>query len=262
MTGKNYILAIDQGTTGSRAFIFDRQGKIVAGAYKEFKQYYPKPGWVEHDATEIWESCVSVIKSAIKKAKIHKTQVLAIGITNQRETTVLWDRKTSKPVARAIVWQCRRSADICNGLRPHAGAFRKKTGLVLDPYFSGTKIKWFLDNVKGLRRRAKEGRICFGTIDSWLIWKLTGGQTHVTDFTNASRTLIFNIKKFQWDRELLKILGIPSAILPRVQKSGSIFGYTSHVGAPPRPPPGGGRGGAPPPRRRHKAVLGGPHAPP
>src|SRR5262245_25594380 len=193
---KKYILALDQGTTGSRAFIFDDKGKIVASDYREFKQYYPKPGWVEHDAQEIWRSVCDVIRGAVRKAKLTGKEICAIGITNQRETTVLWDRKTSKPVGRAIVWQCRRTADTCRQLKRHAGTFRSKTGLVLDAYFSGTKIKWFLDNIPGLRSKAAKGQICFGTIDTWLIWKLTGGKSHATDMTNASRTLLFNIKKF------------------------------------------------------------------
>lgn len=226
---KQYILALDQGTTGSRAFIFDRHGKVVATSYQEFKQYFPKPGWVEHDAEEIWRSCVFVVNSALKKAKIAPDAIAAIGITNQRETTVLWDRKTSKPVSRAIVWQCRRTADVCQTLRKRGleKKFRSKTGLVLDPYFSGTKIQWILDHVPGVRRRALRGDICFGTIDSWLIWKLTGGKSHATDVTNASRTLIFNIKDLKWDFELLKILKIPSSVLPRVYNSGAVFGRTA-----------------------------------
>jgi len=224
---RQFILAIDQGTTGTRAFLFDQRGQIVASVYKEFKQYFPKPGWVEHDAEEIWKSCTSVIKGVLRKSRISAKQIVAIGITNQRETTVVWDRKTSKPLARAIVWQCRRTTEICQKLSKHSSTFRKKTGLVLDPYFSGTKIKWLLDNVKGLKKRAQKGSVCFGTIDSWLIWKLTGGKSHVTDMTNASRTLIFNIRTFKWDKELLKILGVPSTILPKVQNSGSIFGHTS-----------------------------------
>lgn len=226
---KRYILALDQGTTGSRAFLFDDKGAVAAGDYKEITQYFPKPGWVEHDAEEIWQFCVDVIRGVLRKSKISPSAITAIGITNQRETTVIWDRKTSKPVHRAIVWQCRRTADICRGLRAKGleGLFRKKTGLVLDPYFSGTKVKWLLDNVRGLRRRAQKGEICFGTIDSWLIWKLTGGQSHATDMTNASRTLLFNIRTKTWDKDLLKILNIPAAILPRVQNSGSIFGHTS-----------------------------------
>jgi len=227
---RKFILAIDQGTTGSRAFIFDSKAKVVASAYREFKQYYPKPGWVEHDADEIWQSCVKVIRGAIRKAKISSRQISAIGITNQRETTIIWDRKTSKPVCRAIVWQCRRTAALCESpqLKKHISMIRKKTGLVLDAYFSGTKIKWILDHDKSLRRRANNGELCFGTIDSWLIWKLTGGQAHVTDLTNASRTLIFNIRNKQWDEELLKIFDIPVGILPKVQKSGSVFGKTNN----------------------------------
>lgn len=225
----SYILSIDQGTTGSRAFIFDSKGQSVASAYKEFTQYYPKSGWVEHDAEEIWASCVTVIKQALAKARISPEQIAGIGITNQRETTVVWDRKTSKPVARAIVWQCRRTADMCRErkYKIFEPLIKRHTGLVLDAYFSGTKIKWLLDHVPGLRQRAVDGKVCFGTIDSWLIWKLTGGQAHVTDTTNASRTLIFNIRDLKWDPELLKIFGIPAAMLPRVLNSGSIFGYTA-----------------------------------
>jgi len=223
---KQFILAIDQGTTGSRAFLFDHRGQIVTSDYKEFKQYFPKPGWVEHDAQEIWKSCTDVIKGVFRKSKVSPNQIEAIGITNQRETTVMWDRKTSRPVARAIVWQCRRTSDMCQRLSRYSSVFQKKTGLVVDPYFSGTKIKWYLDHIKGLRQRAQRGEICFGTIDSWLIWKLTGGKSHVTDMTNASRTLLFNIRTLKWDKELMKILGIPPAVLPSVQNSGSIFGHT------------------------------------
>lgn len=225
---KQFILALDQGTTGSRAFLFDRKGRMVASDYKEFRQYFPKPGWVEHDAGEIWGSCTSVIKGIFRKSGVSPRRVAAIGITNQRETTVMWDRRTSRPAARAIVWQCRRTSDICRKLSRHSPVFRKKTGLVMDPYFSGTKIKWCLDHITGLRRRAQKGEICFGTIDSWLIWKLTGGKAHATDMTNASRTLVFNIRALQWDKELLKILGIPPSLLPRVQNSGSVFGQTAN----------------------------------
>ncbi len=223
-----YILAIDQGTTGSRAIVFGPDGEIVSSHYQEFKQYFPQPGWVEHDAEEIWNSCVNCIQQSLRKVRLSSKEIFAIGITNQRETTVLWDKKTSQPVAHAIVWQCRRTAKMCQEkfLKSKAHLFRKKTGLVLDAYFSGTKIKWLLDQVKGLRVRARRGEICFGTIDSWLIWKLTGGGTHATDFTNASRTLIFNIRTLQWDEELLKILDIPKQILPNPQMSGSIFGVT------------------------------------
>ncbi|MCR4337542.1 MAG: glycerol kinase GlpK [Candidatus Omnitrophica bacterium] len=225
----SYILAIDQGTTGSRAFIFNSKAQVIAQAYREFKQYYPQPGWVEHDAEEIWTSCVSVIRRAIAKARISPQRITAIGITNQRETTVIWDRKTSRPVAKAIVWQCRRTAELCHEprYRKYESRIRQKTGLVLDPYFSGTKIKWLLDHVPGLQAKAHRGDACFGTIDSWLIWKLTGGQSHVTDMTNASRTLLFNIRRLEWDQEILKIFSIPSGILPKVQKSGSQFGRTT-----------------------------------
>ncbi|OGX08605.1 MAG: glycerol kinase [Omnitrophica WOR_2 bacterium GWA2_47_8] len=225
---RTFILAIDQGTTGSRAFLFDDKGHIAASSYREFKQYYPKPGWVEHDTDEIWRSCVTVIKEAVSKAKIKQNQIAAIGITNQRETTVLWDRKTSKPVHRAIVWQCRRTASLCDEYKKKGleTTVRAKTGLVLDPYFSGTKIKWLLDHVEGLREEAERGQICFGTIDSWLIWKLTGGKSHATDNSNASRTLLFNIETFRWDEELLKIFDIPHIILPRVLNSGANFGRT------------------------------------
>ncbi len=231
LNNKRYILALDQGTTGSRAFLFNQKGRVVASVYKEFPQYFPKPGWVEHDAQEIWQSCVTVIRAVLRKAKISSQAIIAIGITNQRETTVLWDRKTARPVHRAIVWQCRRTAPICQRLRASGlePLFRKKTGLVLDPYFSGTKIHWLLDRVPGLRRRALKGEIYFGTIDTWLIWKLTGGESHVTDTTNASRTLLFNIRTKEWDPQLLKVLGIPFVVLPRVQNSGSVFGRTKDL---------------------------------
>jgi len=228
MTNK-YILAIDQGTTGSRAFLFNQNGRIVASAYKEFKQYFPKPGWVEHDAQEIWQSCVSVIQEALKKSRIRPQDILAIGITNQRETVVAWDRKTSKPLARAIVWQCRRTAVLCQDKRfkRHESAIHDKTGLLLDAYFSGTKIKWMLENIPGLKSKVREGRILFGTIDCWLIWKLSGGRVHATDTTNASRTLLFNIRKMEWDKELFDLFDIPDQILPEVKNSGSIFAKTA-----------------------------------
>lgn len=224
-----YILAIDQGTTGSRAFVFDHNGRIAASAYREFKQYFPYPGWVEHDADEIWQSCVSVIKEALDKSRIPSRNILAIGITNQRETVLGWDRQTSQPVGRAIVWQCRRTTDICRDkrFRGFQDAIRHKTGLLLDPYFSGTKIKWLLENLPGLKSKALKGKILFGTIDSWLIWKLSHGKIHATDTTNASRTLLFNIRKFQWDQELLRLFGIPPQVLPEVKNSGSLFARTS-----------------------------------
>jgi len=225
---KKYILAIDQGTTGSRAFVFDSQGRVVASAYQEFKQYYPKPGWVEHDAGDIWASVEKVIRLALSQARIDPKTIATIGITNQRETTVLWDRKTGKPFYHAIVWQCRRTAEACVRLKRHERLFRRTTGLVVDAYFSGTKIQWLLDHL-GLRRKAAGGQVSFGTIDSWLIYQLTGGASHVTDMTNASRTLIFNIKTKTWSQPLLKLLKIPENILPRVLPSSSVFGTTSNV---------------------------------
>lgn len=218
-----YILSIDQGTTGSRAYLFDTSGRIASSAYKEIKQIYPREGWVEHDPNEIWNSVKHVVKEAISRKKIKPADIAAIGIANQRETTILWDRKTGKPIHNAIVWQCRRTAGMCDKLKKdgYSDIFRRKTGLVIDAYFSGTKIKWLLDNLM------VKGELCFGTVDTWLIWKLTAGKTHATDYTNASRTMIFNIKEKKWDEELLKILGIPKALLPEVKPSSSIFGYSA-----------------------------------
>jgi glycerol kinase len=224
---KKYILSIDQGTTGSRAFVFDAQGHVVASAYREFKQYYPKPGWVEHDANQIWDSVDAVIRRAVALSRIDPKSIAAIGITNQRETTVLWDRKTQRPFYHAIVWQCRRTAEACARLKKYERLFRRTTGLVIDAYFSGTKIQWLLDHVKGLRRKAASGQVAFGTIDSWLTFKLTNGGAHVTDMTNASRTLIFDIKAKTWSKPLLKLLNIPDNILPKVLPSSSVFGYTA-----------------------------------
>ncbi|MBI4430648.1 MAG: glycerol kinase GlpK [Candidatus Omnitrophica bacterium] len=228
----SYVLAIDQGTTGTRAFIFDKNVRPVASDYQEFRQFYPQPGWVEHDATQIWKSTRSVIAGALRKGRIPAKKIAAIGITNQRETTVLWERKTSRTVGRAIVWQCRRTIEMCQNLKRagHEPLFKKITGLVLDPYFSGTKISWYLENFPALRERAKLGDVLFGTIDSWLIWNLTGGQSHVTDFTNASRTLCYDIFRKQWSAPLLKILKIPPAMLPEVRASSSLFGRTSRLG--------------------------------
>ena len=208
--------------------MFDKRGFIVSSAYREFRQIYPAPGWVEHDPLDIWQSVEFVVKRALSQKKILPTEISAIGITNQRETTILWDRKTGRPVHNAIVWQCRRTAGICDKLKKsgYAGIFHKKTGLVIDAYFSGTKVKWLLDNIKGLRKRAQTGDICFGTVDTWLIWKLTGGKSHVTDYTNASRTLLFNIKDKIWDKQLLNIMDVPEKILPQVKPSSSIFGHT------------------------------------
>jgi len=224
---KSFILAIDQGTTGSRAFIFDSQGRVIAQAYQEFKQFYPKPGWVEHDADEIWESVEAVIRKSLVSSHIDLKAIAAIGITNQRETTVIWDRKTSKPFYHAIVWQCRRTAEACVQLKKYEQLFRKTTGLVIDAYFSGTKIQWLLDHVKGLRKKAQKAQVAVGTIDSWLIYRLTNGAAHVTDMTNASRTLVFDIKAKVWSKPLLKLLKIPENILPKVLPSASVFGYTA-----------------------------------
>lgn len=224
-----YVLAIDQGTTGSRAFLFDKTGRVVAQAYQELKQSYPRPGWVEHDPDEIWASCVNVIRSALRQAKVRPTQVVAIGITNQRETTIVWERLSGRPVHPAIVWQCRRTAEICARLKARRlePTFRRRTGLVLDAYFSGPKITWLLERVPGLRGRAEQGKLCAGTVDSWLLWHLTRGRVHATDATNASRTLIYNIRAHRWDPDLLKILRIPAALLPRVQPSSGEFGRTA-----------------------------------
>jgi len=226
MSTSLYILAIDQGTTGTRAIVYDHSGRMRGSAHQEFHQYYPQPGWVEHDPLEIWKTTVSVIDRSLSKAGISFLRIASVGITNQRETTVLWERKTGRPVSRAIVWQDRRTAQICAGLKARGleGLFRERTGLVLDPYFSGTKIQWMLNTISQLRRKAARGDVLFGTIDTWLLWNLTGGKMHATDVTNASRTLLLNIKKICWDRELLKILRIPSAILPEVHPSSFSFG--------------------------------------
>jgi glycerol kinase len=223
---KTYIMALDQGTTSSRAIIFDRTGKPLSSAHKEFKQIFPKPGWVEHDPMEIWESQKSVACSVLRKAGIKPEQIASIGITNQRETTIIWDRKTGRPVYNAIVWQCRRTADICKSIEADGKGeiIRRKTGLLLDAYFSATKIKWILDKVPGLRKRAENGEICFGTVDSWLLFKLTGA--HLTDVSNASRTMLLNIKTGKWDSELLEIFGIPEKILPGIKPSSGFFGKT------------------------------------
>jgi glycerol kinase len=226
-----YILSIDQGTTGSRAVLYDRTGKIITSAYQEFPQYFPKPGWVEHDPREIWESVNNSIQKVLKK--VPQGAIAAIGITNQRETTVIWDKETGKPVYNAIVWQCRRTASRCDQLKKNRNEiefFRKRTGLPIDAYFSATKIEWVLKNVKGVMSKAREGRLCFGTTDSWVLWKLTGGKVHATDYTNASRTMLFNIDKLKWDGEILKKFGIPKEILPEVKKSSGVFGKTVKIG--------------------------------
>ena len=226
MTG--YVLAIDQGTTGTKVLIFDAEGNVKSLAYSEFTQHYPKPGWVEHDAEEIWSVSYKLIHEALSSASIRPNEIKAIGITNQRETALVWDRASGEPIGRAIVWQDRRTASICDELKAHGleNVFRNKTGLVLDPYFSGTKVKWLLDNTHGLRERAARSEIAFGTIDSWLVWKLTAGRAHITDYSNASRTLLFNIHTLTWDEELLEILNVPEAVLPTVKPSSHIYGYT------------------------------------
>ena len=221
-----YILAIDAGTTSSRAIVFDREGKTQALAQHEFEQHFPKASWVEHDAQEIWETQQKAIQEVLAAPEIDPTQIAAMGITNQRETTVIWDRKTGVPVHKAIVWQDRRTAQMCERLASHAPQFLEKTGLVLDAYFSGTKIKWLLDSDPNLRQRAEAGELAFGTIDTWLIWKLTGGRVHTTDVTNASRTLLFNIHTLEWDAELCAVLDVPMAILPTVVSSSEVVGHT------------------------------------
>lgn len=230
MNKKNaqYIMAIDQGTTSSRAIIFNHQGESVAVAQRPFNQYFPKPGWVEHDAKEIWASQVAVLTEALAKSSLDAADIHAIGITNQRETTVVWDRKTGEPIHNAIVWQDRRTARYCDEIREaHAETIRKKSGLVLDAYFSATKVKWLLDNVEGARERAKRGELCFGTIDSWLIWNFTRGKVHVTDPSNASRTMLYNIHTLDWDDELLALFDIPRSMLPEVRSSSEVYGETS-----------------------------------
>ncbi|MCI5719518.1 MAG: glycerol kinase GlpK [Bacteroidales bacterium] len=225
-----YVMALDSGTTSNRCILFDKAGNMISVAQKEFTQHFPQPGWVEHDASEIWQGQLSVAREALSKAGATYEDIAAIGITNQRETVVLWDRATGLPVCHAIVWQCRRTADFTEKLKAghpeYAEIFRSKTGLKLDPYFSGTKIRWMLDNVPGVRERAEKGEICFGTIDSWLIYKLTKGRVHVTDYSNASRTLLFNIKTLKWDEELCRILDIPMSILPEAKPSSCIYGQT------------------------------------
>ena len=223
-----YIMALDQGTTSSRCILFDKSGNICAAVNKEFKQIYPQPGWVEHDANDIWDTTLEVARATMAKLSVSAGDIAAIGITNQRETTVVWDKETGEPVANAIVWQCRRTSDIIDGLVKDGWSdkIREKTGLVPDAYFSGSKIKWLLDNTPGARRRAAAGKLLFGTIDTWLIWKLTGGRVHVTDYTNASRTMLYNIKELCWDKELLNLLDVPASMLPEVKPSSCVYGKT------------------------------------
>jgi glycerol kinase len=226
---KRYVLALDQGTTSSRAIVFDRQAGVVRTAQQEFRQIYPQPGWVEHDPEEIWSSQLAVMRRVLQEAGIAPAELAAIGIANQRETTILWDRHTGEPVHNAIVWQDRRTAARCEALRAagEEGRFRARTGLMLDPYFSGTKLEWLLDNVPGVRARAERGELAFGTVDSWLVWKLTGGQVHVTDTGNAARTLFFDIHRLCWDEELLGVLKLPPALLPRVVSSSEVVGQAA-----------------------------------
>lgn len=223
-----YIMALDLGTTSCRCIIFDKNGRICSAAQKEFTQYFPQPGWVEHDAEEIWATQTGLMYEAMSKIDITINEIAGIGITNQRETTVLWDKETGRPVHKAIVWQCRRTAGYCDELKKLGMAefFRSKTGLVLDAYFSATKLRWLLDNAAGARERAEEGKLLFGTVDSWIIWKLTGGKVHVTDYSNASRTMLFNIHTLKWDEEILRVLKIPQQILPEVKPSSHVYGYT------------------------------------
>lgn len=223
-----YIMALDLGTTSCRCIIFDKNGRICSAAQKEFTQYFPQPGWVEHDAEEIWATQTGLMYEAMSKIDITINEIAGIGITNQRETTVLWDKETGRPVYKAIVWQCRRTAGYCDELKKLGMAefFRSKTGLVLDAYFSATKLRWLLDNAAGARERAEKGELLFGTVDSWIIWKLTGGKVHVTDYSNASRTMLFNIHTLKWDEEILRVLKIPQQILPEVKPSSHVYGYT------------------------------------
>ncbi len=229
---KNYILSLDQGTTSSRAILFDKNQNIVAMSQKEFTQIFPQDGWVEHDAMEIYSSQYAVMMEVIAKSGVDPAEIAAIGITNQRETTILWDKNTGKPVYNAIVWQCRRTADICQQLTSDGwGEYIKETtGLVIDAYFSATKIKWILDNVDGVREKAQKGEILFGTVDTWLIWKLTNGRVHITDYTNASRTMLYNIKELKWDEKLMEVLDIPQSILPQVCPSSHIYGHVNIQG--------------------------------
>ncbi|MFA0549517.1 glycerol kinase GlpK [Vibrio lentus] len=229
MTEQKYIVALDQGTTSSRAVILDHDANIVSSSQREFTQIYPKAGWVEHDPMEIWATQSSTLVEALAKAGIRSDELAGIGITNQRETTIVWNKETGKPVYNAIVWQCRRTADICEDLKARGleDYVRDNTGLVLDPYFSGTKVKWILDNVEGAREDAEAGKLLFGTVDTWLVWKMTQGRVHVTDYTNASRTMLFNINDLCWDQKLLDEMGIPAAMMPEVKRSSEVYGQTN-----------------------------------
>ncbi|MFR4108112.1 MAG: FGGY family carbohydrate kinase, partial [Eubacterium sp.] len=228
---EKYVMALDQGTTSSRAIIFNKKGQIVAKSQNEFTQYYPQNGWVEHDANEILFSMISAIMGCIRNTDVKPEQIAGIGITNQRETTVIWDKETGAPIYNAIVWQCRRTADYCEQLKKDGFEkyIKTTTGLLIDAYFSATKIKWILDNVEGARERAEKGELLFGTIDTWLIWNLTGGKVHVTDYSNACRTMLFDIDKLCWDEYLCKEMGIPMCILPEVKPSSCVYGEVDHI---------------------------------
>lgn len=226
----NYVMALDAGTTSNRCILFNERGEICSSAQKEFRQYFPQPGWVEHDANEIWSTQLGVAVEAMSKIGAEAADIAAIGITNQRETTIVWDKITGEPVYHAIVWQCRRTSEYCDSLKEKGltDKFREKTGLVIDAYFSGTKLKWILDHVEGARERAERGELLFGTVETWLIWKLTRGAVHVTDYSNASRTMLFNIRTLQWDAEILEELNIPKCMLPEVKPSSSVYGEADH----------------------------------
>src|SRR5713226_8554434 len=233
MTARRYVLALDQGTTGSTALVVDPDGRVLARGYAEMPQYYPRPGWVEHDPEEIWSTISRGAASALAQAGVTGREVAAVGITNQRETAIVWERASGKPIHRAIVWQCRRTAEMCDRLRADGvePMVRERTGLVLDAYFSGTKIRWLLDEIPGARVRAAKGELAFGTVDSWLLWKLTGGAVHATDVSNASRTLCLNLRTVDWDDEMLALLGVPRSLLPEVHASAKVVGEGTLLGA-------------------------------
>ncbi len=232
---EKYVMALDAGTTSNRCILFNKKGKICSVAQREFPQYYPHPGWVEHDGNQIWATQISVAVEAMQKINADPSQIVSIGITNQRETTLVWDKETGEPVYHAIVWQCRRTAEYCDTLKDqgYSDMIREKTGLLIDPYFSGTKLKWILDNVPGARQKAEADQLLFGTVETWLIWKLTKGRVHVTDYSNASRTMMFNIHTLQWDKDILELLNIPASMLPTPKPSSCVYGYTdaSFLGA-------------------------------
>ncbi len=229
-----YIMVLDAGTTSNRCILFDHSGKICSVAQKEFTQIFPKPGWVEHDANEIWSTMIGVVAEAMAKVNCAESDIAAMGITNQRETTIVWDKETGEPICNAIVWQCRRTSEYCDELKAKGlvEKIRSKTGLVIDAYFSATKLKWILDNVEGAREKAEQGKLLFGTVETWFIWKFTNGKVHVTDYSNASRTMMFNINTLQWDDEILSELNIPKSMLPEAKPSSCIYGYTSSVNTP------------------------------